>query len=122
MAAANYVHESVINAINQLNANKAALVQQVAAMSLNNNPRPPAQITVPVPPMQQLTIPMQVSTWSLQFRVHSQWDVEDDMVKVDEADEVAVEDKANAHCSHTTCRTKRKDEVDVETAVVSQSH
>ena len=60
MAAANSVHESVINAINQLNANQAALVQQMAAMLLNNTQRPPAQITVPVPPMQQLTIPMQV--------------------------------------------------------------
>ena len=60
MAAANSVHESVINAINQLNANQAALVQQMADMLLNNNPRPPAQITVPVPPMQQLTIPMPV--------------------------------------------------------------
>jgi hypothetical protein len=65
MAAANSVHESVINAINQLNANQAALVQKIAAMSLNNNTRPPTQITVPVPPMQQsqmqqLTIPMQV--------------------------------------------------------------
>jgi hypothetical protein len=60
MAAANSVHESVINAINQLNANQAALVQQMGAMSLNNNQRPPAQITVPVPLMQQLTIPMPV--------------------------------------------------------------
>ena len=60
MAAANSVHESVINAIDQLNANQAALVQQMAAMSLNNNMVPPAQFTVPVPPMQQLMIPMQV--------------------------------------------------------------
>jgi hypothetical protein len=58
----NTVHELVINAINQLNANQAALVQQMAAMSLTNHNRtlPPAQIMVPVPPMQQLTIPMQV--------------------------------------------------------------
>jgi hypothetical protein len=54
-AAANSVHESVINAINQLNANQAVLVQQMAAMFLNNKQRPPAQITVPVPQMQQLT-------------------------------------------------------------------
>ena len=60
MAAANSVHESVITAINQLNAKQAALVQQMAAMSLSNNQRPPAQITVPVPQMQQLTIPMPV--------------------------------------------------------------
>ena len=59
-AAANSVHEPAINAINQLNANQAALVQQIAATSLNNNMIPPAQITVPVPPMQQLMIPMQV--------------------------------------------------------------
>jgi hypothetical protein len=51
MAAANSVHESVINSINQLNANQAALVQQMAAMPLNNNTVPPAQITAPVPPM-----------------------------------------------------------------------
>ena len=60
MVPANSVHEPVINAINQLNANQAALVQQMAAMSLNNNRVPPTQIMVPVPPMQQLTIPMQV--------------------------------------------------------------
>ena len=60
MAAANSVHESVINAINHLNANQAALVKQMAAMSLNRNTVSPAQITVPVPPMQQLTIPMQM--------------------------------------------------------------
>ena len=65
MAAANSVHESVINAINQLNANQAELVQQMEAMSLNNNTGPPTQITVPIPlmqqpQMQQLTIPMQV--------------------------------------------------------------
>jgi len=53
MAAANSVHKSVINAINKLNANQAALVQQTVAMSLNNNTRPPTQITVPVPPMHQ---------------------------------------------------------------------
>jgi hypothetical protein len=51
MATANFVHESVINAINQLNANQVALVQQMAAMLLNNNLGPPAQITVPVPPI-----------------------------------------------------------------------
>ena len=44
------------------------------------------------------------------------------MVKVDEADEVAVEDKANASRLHTTCRTKLKDKVDVATTVVSQLH
>ena len=60
MAAATTVHELVINAINQLNANQASLVQQMAAMLLNNAQRPPAQITVPVPQMQQLTIPMPV--------------------------------------------------------------
>ncbi len=62
IAAANTVHELVINAINQLNANQAALVQQMAAMLLTNHNRtlPPAQITVPVPSMQQLAIPMQV--------------------------------------------------------------
>ena len=32
MATANSVHELVINAINQLNTNQAALVQQMAAM------------------------------------------------------------------------------------------
>ena len=32
----------------------------MAAMLLNNNQRPPAQITMPVPQMQQLTIPMPV--------------------------------------------------------------
>ncbi len=60
--ASNTVHELVINAINQLNANQAALVQQMAAMLLTNHNHtlPPAQITVPVLPMQQLTIPMQV--------------------------------------------------------------
>ena len=58
----NTIHELVIDAINQLNANQAALVQQMAAMLLTNHNHtlPPAQITVPVPPMQQLTIPMQV--------------------------------------------------------------
>ncbi len=62
ITAANAVHASVINAVNQLNANQAALVQQMAAMLLTNHNHtlPPAQITVPVPPMQQLTIPMQV--------------------------------------------------------------
>jgi hypothetical protein len=62
ITAANTVHELVINAINQLNANQAALVQQMAAMLLTNLncTLPPAQITVPVPPMQQLTIPTQV--------------------------------------------------------------
>ncbi len=62
ITAANTVHQSVINAINLLNANQAALVQQMAAMLLTNHNRtlPPAQITVPVPPMQQLTIPTQV--------------------------------------------------------------
>ncbi len=62
ITASNTVHESVINAINQLNASQAALVQQMAAMLLTNHNHtlPPAQITVPVLPMQQLTIPMQV--------------------------------------------------------------
>jgi hypothetical protein len=58
--AATSLHESVINAINQLNANQALMVQQMAALSLNNAQRPPAQIMVPVPQMQQLTIPTQV--------------------------------------------------------------
>jgi hypothetical protein len=60
--ASNTAHELVINAINQLNANQAALVQQMAPMLLTNHNHtlPPAQITVPVSPMQQLTIPMQV--------------------------------------------------------------
>jgi hypothetical protein len=61
MTAANTVHDSVINTINQLNANQAALLQQMAALSLNNQyTQPITQITVPVPPMQQLAIPMQV--------------------------------------------------------------
>jgi hypothetical protein len=62
ITASNTVHELVINAINQLNANQAALVQQMAAMLLTNHNRtlPPAQITVPVLPMQQLPIPTQV--------------------------------------------------------------
>ena len=60
MAAATTVHESVINAINQLNANQAPSVQQMAAMLLNNAQRPPAQITVPVPQIQQLTVPKPV--------------------------------------------------------------
>ena len=61
MTEANTVHESVINAINQLNANQAALLQQMAALSLNNqHTQPPTQIRIPVPPMQQLKVPMQV--------------------------------------------------------------
>ena len=60
LAAETTVHESVINAINQINANQAALVQHMVAMSLNNTQRPPALITVPVPQMKQLTIPMPV--------------------------------------------------------------
>jgi hypothetical protein len=62
ITAANTVHQLVINAINLLNANQAALVQQMAAMLLTNHncTLPPAQITVPVLPMQQLTIPTQV--------------------------------------------------------------
>jgi hypothetical protein len=44
------------------------------------------------------------------------------MVKVDEADKVVVKDKVNARHSHTTCRTKFKEEVDVATTVVSQLH
>ena len=61
ITAANTVHELVINSINQLNVNQAALVQQMAAMSLNNNcTLTPAQITVTVTRMQQLKIPMQV--------------------------------------------------------------
>jgi hypothetical protein len=53
ITAANTVHQLVINAVNLLNANQAALVQQMAAMLLTNHNRtlPPAQITVPVPPM-----------------------------------------------------------------------
>ena len=50
--------EKVINAISQLNANQAALIQQMAAMSVHNNHTvPPAQITVP--PIQQHTIKTQ---------------------------------------------------------------
>ncbi len=62
ITAANTIYELVINAINQLNANQAVLVQQIAAMLLINHNRtlPPAQITVPVLPMQQHTLPMQV--------------------------------------------------------------
>jgi hypothetical protein len=42
--AATSLHESGINAINQLNANQALMVQQMAALSLslNNAQRPPA--------------------------------------------------------------------------------
>jgi hypothetical protein len=58
--AATSLHELVINAINQLNANQALMVQQMAALSLNNAQRPPAQIMVPVPQMQQPMIPAQV--------------------------------------------------------------
>ena len=58
--AATSLHESVINAINQLNAYQASMVRQMAAFSLHNTQRPPAQIMVPVPQMQQLTIPTQV--------------------------------------------------------------
>jgi len=55
MAAANTVHESVISAINQLNANQAALLQQMAALSLNNQQtQPPTHITGPVPPVGNL--------------------------------------------------------------------
>ena len=62
ITAANTVNEAVINAINQLNTDQAALVQQMAAMLLTNQnfTLPPAQITVPVPPMQQLMILIQV--------------------------------------------------------------
>ena len=38
--AASWLHESVINAINQLNANQASMVHQMAALSLNNAQRP----------------------------------------------------------------------------------
>jgi hypothetical protein len=58
--AATSLNESVINAINQLNANQASMVQQMAALALHNAQRPPAQIMVPVPQMQQLKIPTQV--------------------------------------------------------------
>ena len=46
------------------------------------------------------------------------------MVEVDEADEVVVEDEANAHHLHTTCRIKHKEEVeeaDMATMPVSHS-
>jgi hypothetical protein len=61
ITAANTVHESVINTINQLIANQAALVQHMAAMLLTNHNRTPpaALIKVPVPPRQQITIPTQ---------------------------------------------------------------
>jgi hypothetical protein len=52
MTAANTVHKSVINSINQLNPNQAALLQKMASLSLNNqHTQPPTQITVPVSPM-----------------------------------------------------------------------
>ena len=46
------------------------------------------------------------------------------MDKEDEADKAGAEDVANARHSHNTCRTKRKDEVDVATTTtgVSRSH
>ena len=44
------------------------------------------------------------------------------MVEADEADEVAAEGEDKAHRLHTTCKTKRTDEVDVATTVVSQLH
>jgi hypothetical protein len=59
-AAATSLHESVINAIYQLNANQASMVQHMAALSLNNTQRPPAQIIVPAPQTQQPMIPTQV--------------------------------------------------------------
>ncbi len=58
--AAASLHETVINAINQLNANQASMVQQMAALLLNNAQRPPAQIIVPAPQMQQPMIPTQM--------------------------------------------------------------
>ena len=54
--------------------------------------------------------------------MHSTWGVEDELDKEDEADKVGAEDVANARHSHNTCRTKRKEEVDVVTTVVSQLH
>ena len=59
ITASNTIHESVINAINQLNKNQAALIQKMAAMSVHNNHTiPPAQITIPH--TQQLIIPTQM--------------------------------------------------------------
>ena len=43
-------------------------------------------------------------------------------VEVDKADKVVAEDEANARRSQTTCKTKRKDEVDVASTIVSRSH
>ena len=43
-------------------------------------------------------------------------------VEVDKADKVVEEDEANTRRSQTTCKTKRKDEVDVATTVVSRLH
>jgi hypothetical protein len=54
--------------------------------------------------------------------MHSTWGVEDELDEEDEADKVGAEDVANACHSHNTCRTKRKDKVDVATTVVSRSH
>ncbi len=121
ITAANTVHELVINAINQLNANQAALVQQMAAMLLTNHnyTLPPAQITVPVPPMHNsqsqcryhTRAPRQCNNSQSQCRyrmraprhnIHSTWDEED---KVDEEvatyarhfpEQVAVEDATYA--------------------------
>ena len=59
ITASNTVQKSIINAINQLNENQAALIQQMAAMSLHSNHTlPPDQINAP--PIQQLTISAQV--------------------------------------------------------------
>ena len=44
------------------------------------------------------------------------------MVEVEKADKVAAEDEAKSRHLHTTCRTKRKDEVDVATTVESRLH
>ena len=44
------------------------------------------------------------------------------MDEEDNADKVAEEDEANARRSQITCSTKRKDEVNVATTVVSRLH
>jgi hypothetical protein len=98
--AANTIHELVINTINQLNANQAALIQQMAAMLLTNHNRtlPPAQITVPQCNNSQSQ--RRYLTRAPRHNIHSAWNEED---KVDEEDEldkvteqVAVEDATHA--------------------------
>ena len=44
------------------------------------------------------------------------------MEEVYAADKAVAEDAANAHHLQTTCKTKRRDAVDVATTGVSQSH